>query len=230
MRAPAFRFVVLLLWMPWMAWAQEVAPPVTATPPAAEPAPSARPPADPPVAEPQAPSLDFDLLDEEPKPDAAAQAAQAEQAARIEKMVAQRRGMLTLHQGLGMATLAGLAGTAVVGQLAFNDKYRGGGDTGRWFPLHVGLLATTTALFTTVGMLGVLAPVPYEKKFRWDTAVLHKIFMSVAALGMLTELVLGLVTHNSDGQLHQVDLATAHQVIGYTTLGAMTAGTLTLFF
>ena len=54
--------------------------------------------------------------------------------------------------------------------------------------------------------------------------------MSVAALGMLAELVLGLVTHNLDGQLHQVDLATAHQVLGYTTLGAMTAGTVTLFF
>jgi hypothetical protein len=96
--------------------------------------------------------------------------------------------------------------------------------------VHLGLLTATTALFTTVGLLGVLAPVPYEKKFRWDTANIHKIFMSVAALGMLSQIVLGLLTVNSEGHLPQVDLATAHQVIGYTTLGAMTAGTLTLFF
>jgi len=174
------------------------------------------------------PSLDFDLLDDAAKkPDAAAQAADAE---RIDRMVRTRRTMLTLHQGLGIATLASLVGTTVVGQLAFNDKYRGGGDTERFLPWHVGLLITTSALFTTVGLLGVLAPVPYEKHFRWDTANIHKMFMALATAGMVAQLVLGLVTHGLDGQLSQVDLATAHQVIGYATLGAMTAGTVTLFF
>jgi hypothetical protein len=231
------RILVLLLWVPWVGWAQESAPlePFPAEVPAgAEAAPGAEAAskADAPQAEQPAPppSLDFDLMDEDPKPDAAVVAAQAAEAERIDKAVATRRTMLTLHQGLGIGTLVGLAGTSVVGQLSFNDKYRGGGATGRFFPLHVGLVATTTVLFSSVALLGVLAPVPYEKKFRFDTATVHKLFMSVAALGMLTQLVLGVVTVRSDGQLHQVDLATAHQVIGYTTLGAMTAGAFTLFF
>src|SRR5205085_9424852 len=69
-----------------------------------------------------------------------------------------------LHQFLGLATWAGLAATEVVGQLDLNDKYRGGGDTGRYQTLHLSLALSTTALFSAVGLLGVFAPVPFEKK------------------------------------------------------------------
>lgn len=226
---------IALLCAPLAGWAQEAAPApaqragdssTAAPPPTSDRPEAAKPPAQPGGQ----PSLDFDLLDETPKPDAAAQAAHDAEVARVEQMVKRRRSMLTLHQGLGLVTLASLAATTVVGQLELNDKYRGGGDTERWLPLHVGLLTTTSALFATVGLLGVLAPVPYPKQFRLDTANIHKFFMALATAGMVAQLVLGLVTHGSDGHLYQVDLVTAHQIIGYGTLGAMTAGAVTLFF
>jgi hypothetical protein len=42
--------------------------------------------------------------------------------------------------------------------------------------------------------------------------------------------VLGLMTANAEGQLRQVDLVTAHQVVGYATLGAVGAGMLMIAF
>ena len=192
-----------------------------------EPKSAAQPPSDAPVQQAEEPGMDmdFDLLE----PSTAAETPQLVDP-KLEKAIAQRRTMLTLHQGLGLATLTTLAATVVVGQLHFNDRYRGGGDTGRYNPWHTGLVIGTSSLFASTGLLGLLAPTPFKKELRLDTITLHKIFVSLATAGMLTQVVLGIVTGNQEGQLSQVDLATAHQVVGYATLGAVGAGALMIVF
>jgi hypothetical protein len=185
--------------------------------PAAQDAPRAPEPAA------QEPSLDFELL--EP----AAPAAAVDPA--LERAVARRRTMLSLHQGLGLGMAGGLVATTVVGQLNFQDRYRGGGDDGTWKSLHRGLAVGTGVLFGTVALMGVLAPEPYPKPLRFDTVLMHKVFMTLATAGMVAQVVLGIITASAaqEGQLSQVRFATAHQVVGYSTLGFTSAGVLTLF-
>jgi hypothetical protein len=167
------------------------------------------------------PPLDFDLLPPQ-KP--------AESDARLARDVARRRQMLTLHQGFGIATWAALAATTVVGQLDLNDRFRGGGDTGRYHPWHKGLAYGTSALFLATGLLAVLAPVPYPKRVGLDTATIHKASMAVATVGMIAQIVLGTLARNQAGTLGERDLARAHQAVGYATLGAMSVGWAVLLF
>lgn len=170
-------------------------------------------------------SLDFDLLE----PAEAATAAQVDPD--LERRIGRRRTMLKLHQGLGFAMAAGLVGTTVVGQLQFNDSFRGGGDDRNLLGLHRGLAIGTSALFATVGMLGVLAPEPFEKeKLQWDTITVHKMFMALATVGMVAQIILGIMATDRFGRLSETDMATAHQISGYVTLGAVSAGVFTLFF
>ncbi|HYO71792.1 MAG TPA: hypothetical protein VEU33_37515 [Archangium sp.] len=191
----------------------------------AETKPAETRPADAPVQQTEEPDMDFDLL--EPSP--AAETPRLVDPA-LEKAIATRRTMLTIHQGLGLATLTTLAATIVVGQLHFNDRYRGGGDTGRYDAWHTGLVIGSSSLFAGTGLLGLFAPTPFKKELRLDTITLHKIFVSLATAGMLTQVVLGLVTGSQEGKLSQVNLATAHQVVGYATLGAVGAGALMIVF
>ena len=169
------------------------------------------------------PPLDFDLLPPETK-------ASATVDLKLEKDVRRRRGMLTLHQGLGIATWTALAATVTLGQLNFDDRFRGGGDTGRWRGAHRTLAYGSTALFAGTGLLALLAPEPYEKRARLDTATLHKVSMGVATAGIATQIVLGIAARRSGGKLGERDLASAHQLTGYATLGAMTVGAVVLFF
>ncbi len=148
----------------------------------------------------------------------------------LQHRIEMRRTMLTLHQGFGIATLAALAATTIVGQLDFNDRFRGGGDTGKYHGWHAGLAYGTSALFLTTGLLALLAPKPYPKPVRLDTALLHKIAMGTAAAGMITQIVLGIVSRGQAGSVSERNLATAHQIVGYATLGAMTTGVVVLFF
>ncbi|HSN92614.1 MAG TPA: hypothetical protein VLS93_15390 [Anaeromyxobacteraceae bacterium] len=169
------------------------------------------------------PSLDFELL---PPPKATA----ATPDLLLERGVARRRTMLTLHQGFGIATWAAMAATVVVGQLDFDDRFRGGGDTGRYHGWHKGLAYGTAGLFATTATLALLAPEPYAKKTRLDTATLHKASMAVAAAGLAAQIALGVWARSLEGELRERDVAVAHQVIGYATLGAMTLGAVVLVF
>lgn len=186
-------------------------------PPRGEDAPRA------PAAAPSADALDFDLLEPAapaPLPDPA-----------LERSIKRRRTLLTLHQVGGIAMAAGLVGTTVVGQLNFHDRYRGGGDSGRWRGLHKGLAYGTAGTFVAVGALGLFAPEPFDKgPLRLDTATLHKLFMGTATAGMVAQVVLGIVAKSQEGKLSQVNLATAHQVTGYATLTAVSLGVLMLTF
>jgi len=175
---------------------------------------------------PKPPRDDFDLLPKEPPLSPAALERQRE----LERQLAKRRTMLQFHQIGGYLTLAGLTATAVLGQLDYLDKYGGGGDVGTYRSWHRWTAAGTTAVFFGTAALAVFAPSPIEKQTRLDTATLHKIAMTVAAAGMVTQIVLGLVTASKEGQNSQRDFALAHQIVGYTTLAASYTGFAVLAF
>lgn len=168
--------------------------------------------------------LGFDLLGEDkPHVDAAAQL-------HLERQLHTRRRMLTLHQGVGLATLALLAGTVTVGQLNYSDKFGGNAPSARFETAHELLALGSLAGFTATGVLGLLAPVPEERPHRFDTVATHKLAMAGATLGMLTEAGLGLYTQTHEGLSGQRGLAQAHQVVGYSTLGLMLIGAGALLF
>ena len=188
-------------------------PPSTSEAPSGETPPGEHPNLEPPP--PKAPALDFDLLG-----DGGARPADA----RLEREVARRRTSLQVHQALGLATLAATAATVVVGQLDFDDRFRGGGATGQYHPWHTGLAYTSAALFAAAGAAAIFAPVPYPKKLQLDTATLHKTSMAIATAGMVAEIALGIAARRSAGSLRERDLAAAHQVVGYVTFGALGVG------
>src|SRR5205807_6399750 len=98
------------------------------------------------------------------------------------------------HQIAGIAMLTSMTATVVLGQLNYNDKYGGGGDVGTYHTWHKAMGYTTAVLFAGTAALAIFAPVPIEKKTRWDTATVHKVAMTVATAGMVTQIVLGIVT------------------------------------
>jgi hypothetical protein len=169
------------------------------------------------------PSLDFDLLVAQPRVDAARLKA-------LEDKVKLRRRMLKWHQGMGFVTLGALAGTLVIGQLNYLDKYGGGDDTGKYWGTHIGLASSTTLLFATTGALALFAPNPYPKPIKADVALLHKISMGLATAGMLTQLILGPVAASREGQLDQRNIALGHLVVGYTTFAFMATGVFAYVF
>ena len=123
-----------------------------------------------------------------------------------------------------------MGATTVLGQLDYSDKYGGGGDTGKWLLAHRVASYGTAGIFTAAGLLALFAPTPFERGTHLDTATLHKTCMAVATAGMIAQVALGIATAHSEGRLDQRDLALAHQLIGYTTLAATTAGFLMLTF
>ena len=170
--------------------------------------------------------LDFNLLgDTPPKAPAAAARDRA-----FEAKVHRRRQMLQWHQGLGLATLVALAATCVIGQLNYQDKYGRGPDDSRYYSAHLGLGVGTTALFATTGMLALLAPNPYPKPVRFDTALVHKLSMALATAGMVAQVVLGPIVAAREGKLDQKDWALAHLVTGYSTFGFMATGVVAYVF
>jgi hypothetical protein len=192
-----------------------------AQPPEEAPKKPERPPEkEQPKAEPGQPGLEFDLL---PPP-------KEKGNPELERQVKTRRQMLELHQAAGFATWAALTATVIVGQLNFNDRFRGGGDTGKYNTWHVGLAAGTSALFAGTGLLALLAPKPYPTPGRLDTATLHKILMGAATAGMVTQIVLGVVARGQTGSTSERSIATAHQIVGYTTLGIYSAGVVVFVF
>jgi hypothetical protein len=151
----------------------------------------------------------------------------------FEAKVRTRRWMLKTHQALGLATWALMAATVTVGQLNYNQLYGGGGGSKKWQGAHTLLVISTSAAFLGTGTLAILAPKPYARPLRFDTALVHRIATAGATLGMLTEIGLGLFTHAREqaGNPHDLQaLARTHQIIGYSTFGLLTvAATVWIF-
>jgi hypothetical protein len=172
------------------------------------------------------PRDDFDLLPKEATPDAKALQRQRE----LERKLAKRRTMLRFHQIGGFLTVGSLTATAVLGQLDYHDKYGGGGDVGTYHQWHRWVAVASTVIFAGTASLALFAPAPIERQARLDTATLHRIAMTIAAAGMATQIVLGIVTASKEGQSAQRDFALAHQIVGYTTLAASLTGFTVLTF
>ena len=205
----------------------------------ADQAPAAPPEASPPPATAAPPAkaaeddFNFDLTPPTPTGAATSQVpklALAPDPAAIERSVKLRRRMLTVHQGVGFATLGVMAATLVLGQLYWNDKYGGGDYTGDFNAPHLALSIGTTALYATTGLLALFAPNPYPKPVRFDTALVHKLSMILATVGMVAQVVLGPVAYYREGKLDQKPIALAHTITGYATFAFMAAGTVAYFF
>jgi cytochrome b561 len=168
------------------------------------------------------PALDFLLLEGKPLGRARDPAFDAK--------VARRRTLLNVHQAAGIATWALMGTTVVVGQLNYRDLYGGGGYTQKYRNAHIALAASTATAFAFTGILALSAPEPYVKRMRLDTATVHKSSMAVTTLGLVAQIALGVWANQSLGNTNQREIATAHQVLGYATFGAMTVGAVTLLF
>jgi hypothetical protein len=207
--------------------AQSQTPESGHAPPPTQPAPPPSQPAPPPTQ--PAPPDDFDLLPAV-KPPSPEQLARQEELTRKLRL---RRQMLQLHQLGGFVTMGSLALTVTLGQLNYNDKYAGGGDTGRFRTAHKISAYSSAAIFAATGLLAILAPSPTDKPLRLDTAALHKVFLGVATAGIAAQIILGVLTASKEGpptSLSQRDFALAHQIVGYTTFVATTAGFMVLTF
>lgn len=186
------------------------------------------------AAAPAAPSgeLGFDLFEDDKKKTETPEQtkAQLEQTLKTEKAVRVRRAMLTTHQALGFSTLAALAATLVVGQFNYQDKYVNGQFTGRFERAHLGLGIATSVMFATTGSLAWFSPDPYPKKYRLDTAMIHRVAMAMATAGMVTQMVLGPIVDWRTGRLDQPQLALGHLITGYATFAFMATGALAYVF
>jgi hypothetical protein len=146
----------------------------------------------------------------------------------LEKDIGRRRAMLRTHQLLGLTTLGLMTATAIVGQVNYANTYGDGADgsDGLRVP-HMVLSYTTVAAFATTAGFSLLAPEPVERESSGiDTVTLHKLAVIGAAAGMLAQAGLGFTAARSADAGHPTrpgDLAAIHQVIGWTTLGFMTA-------
>ena len=144
-----------------------------------------------------------------------------------EKAIKTRRTMLTVHQTLGIALAAGMAGAMVTGQLNYNDKFLSteGRNSGRFEFAHKAFVYPTLGLAATTAGLALFAPVPIDKTSKgFDRMVLHKIGQFTAAAGWAAQLGLGLYTASREGYANQQSLAAAHLAVGYVTLAGILLG------
>ncbi len=149
---------------------------------------------------------------------------------RIQHQADTRRLILTLHTYIGYALLAAMTATVVLGQLNYNDKFAGGGYTNRYDTAHEVSSLVSTGLFATNGILALVAPTPYPKPGRWDTARIHRIFEAAATAGMVADIVLGPISETKYGQVNERDFANAHLAIGYATFALIVGGFIAYFF
>jgi len=177
----------------------------------------------------QKPSMDFNFF-----PDSSGEAAGSEsaglklspEALELKHEGETRRWMLTTHQTLGIATWILMAATVTVGQLNYNQLYGGGGGKNTYQTPHEILVAATSVAFAATGAFALFAPSPYKKPLHFDTGLVHRIAVSGATLGMLTEIFLGWwTTHqaNAGNPNNLRTMARTHQVVGWTTFGFLTA-------
>jgi hypothetical protein len=118
-----------------------------------------------------------------------------------------------------------MAATVTVGQLNYNQLYGGGGSNKYQTP-HEILVIASSAAFAATGAFALFAPSPYKKPLHFDTGLVHRIAVSGATLGMLTEIFLGWwTTHqaNAGNPNNLRTMARTHQVVGWTTFGFLTA-------
>jgi hypothetical protein len=168
--------------------------------------------------------------------------------------IRQRNDVASIHRAFGIATWGAMLVTSVLGFLQYYNLYgmfasredtpcvRGGAIFGQeacWgtpWPHLIGAI-TTTALYSTTFILSFTMPDPLGAGTSSADLRLHKDLRWVHLGGMIAQMLFGLAIGNNwfgldranDYEAQQV-LASVHQLIGYTTLGVLTAAGLVMVF
>jgi hypothetical protein len=173
----------------------------------------------------QAPKLDFNFFDEPAKtgPVSPANGGAEDDTAALART---RRHRLEVHQILGMTTWGLMLAASVVGQLNYNNLYGGGSGSGTYLMPHRLLTYSTAIMFSITAGYALFAPKPYPKPLKFDTGLIHRIAVIGASAGMVAQMVLGFITARTADSGNGTNLqrdAKIHGIIGWTTLGFMTA-------
>ena len=133
--------------------------------------------------------------------------------------------MLKYHQIAGLTSFGLMAADCVVGQLNYNDLYpRNHAGTGNYIWPHRVLSYAALGAFATTAGLAIFAPSSYEKHDEIDPLTYHKVAVTGAALGMLSQAVIGFMAARYGDAGNPKDMrkyAQFHEIAGYTTTGLM---------
>lgn len=133
----------------------------------------------------------------------------------LRQMAKTRRRMLSWHQKLGLLTMGSMALTLVSGQMALCGNNPG---------FHKTSVRITIGIYSATALFSLASPpklVP--KRGGVDTITFHKWFAALHVVGMIiTPLI------NPSPGLDYQSKARRHQIAGYITFGAFTAGMLTV--
>lgn len=172
----------------------------------------------------------------------------------LAEQLSQRRDVAQIHRAFGIATWISMLATSVLGFIQYYNLYGffgGREDTpcvqgnavfgqdqcwGTPWPHRIGWI-TTTALYSATFMMSFLMPDPLNSGDTNEDLALHKTLRWVHLGGMVAQLFLGLAVANNwfgidranNFEAQQV-LASVHQLIGWTTLGVLTASGAILLF
>ena len=144
-----------------------------------------------------------------------------------------RRSRLRTHQILGTTTWGLMLVTTILGQLNYNDEYGGGSRSGKYLLPHRIASYVTTVSFTATGIYALLAPTPYKRPLKFDTAFVHKVAVIGATAGMVAQVALGFWTArqaDAGNPRGLKDRAKLHQILGYSTFGMLTVAQATWLF
>lgn len=136
------------------------------------------------------------------------------------QMARVRRKMLSLHQTLGLLTWLSMAVTVYGGQRAID---------GHSSSLHTSSLPFTIGLYTATASMALFSPpklVP-ARGGGLDTVTFHKIMALIHVAGMLLTPALAPDSEGGNINQHRRHL---HQISGYITFSAFTAGMLIISF
>ena len=130
-----------------------------------------------------------------------------------EKELELRRKMLTAHQVVGYATLAGMLAQGIIGGRLYNGEYR-------LYNTHKTMGNVVTALYFTDAGLSLLAPPPLiNKKVKgWSSIKAHKALATVHLSAMIANQALA----EEDKK--------AHKTAAYTAFGAYAAAMVVMKF
>ena len=173
----------------------------------------------------QAPKLDFNFFDEPAKPGLLSPSGTSPENDTA-ALAHTRRHRLEVHQVLGLTTWGLMLAASVVGQLNYNNLYGGGSGSGTYLMPHRLLTYSTAIMFSITAGYALFAPKPYSKPLKFDTGLIHRIAAIGASAGMVAQMVLGFVTARTADSGNADNLkrnAQIHGIIGWTTLGFMTA-------
>jgi hypothetical protein len=146
-----------------------------------------------------------------------------------------RRVMLTTHQIVGIATLAGMVAQGIVGSNLFNYSVNGKvGDPQKTKDLHESLAAAVNiGYFTTAGLAFFTPPKMLDNKKGYSSVKLHMGLAIVHLTGMVaTNILAGQIETAKENGNYTLskDLKVYHRAAAFTAFGSFAAAMLVLSF